>query len=331
MKALVTGANGFIGSHLVEELLARGHVVRCFVRRTSDLRWLAGRHVQYAYGDVGDAVALARAVEGVDGVFHVAGITRAFSGEEFRRVNVEGTRRILEAAAARSGGPPRVVHLSSIAAAGPSFDGVPAREGDACRPVSLYGASKAAAETAVRAFADRVPATIVRPPIVYGPRDRGVLALFRMAARGIVLQAGLARRLFSIVHVRDLARGVADVGERGRALSSSRGTEGIYYLADGAYAWADLARAAGEALGRTVRVIRLPRALTCVAALSGDLVGRLRGRPFVVNLDKVREGTRGHWVCQSSSAREQLGFAPEYGLARGFEDTAGWYRDHGWL
>lgn len=332
MNALVTGANGFIGSHVVDELLACGHAVRCLVRHTSDLRWLAGHSVEYVYGDVCDAEALTRAVEGVDRVVHAAGITKVLSPVELHRVNVEGTRRVVEVAAARPGSPPHVVHISSIAAAGPSRDGVPLHEGSAGGPVSRYGVSKAAAETEVRAFADRVPVTIVRPPIVYGPRDRGLLPLFRMAARGIVVQGGFARRLFSIVHARDLARGVAAAAERGRTLVSGHASEGVYYLADERpYSWADLARAVGDALERQVRVLRLPDGLAYAAALMGEVVARARGRPLIINLDKVREGTAGHWVCQSLAAREQLSFSPEYGLARGFEDTVRWYRNHAWL
>lgn len=330
MKTLVTGANGFVGTHLVEALLARGHSVRALVRKTSDLSNLPKERVELAYGDVTDAACLPAALEGIDVVYHVAGITKARSLAEFVRVNCDGTVNVMSAAAAFAK-PPRVIFVSSIAAAGPCAADRALEEGDACKPVSRYGTSKAMAEEKVRAMADKVPVTIVRPPIVYGPRDRDVFELFKMAAGGLVVQAGFAARRFSVVHVHDLAIGLALIGEKGATLTPDDPARGIYYVADdGPFLWRELGEAAAAGFGKSARTIRVPDFVTYLAAYVGELIGFVRRKPFVVNLDKAREGTAGNWYCSSARVRE-LGFTVEKPLNERFRETAVWYRDNGWI
>ncbi len=330
MRALVTGANGFVGAHLVEELGKRGHGIRALVRKTSDLTHLPKDGVELAYGDVTDAACLPAAMDGVDVVYHVAGITKARSLAEFSRVNVGGTVNVMSAAAELRK-PPHVVFVSSIAAAGPCGADRALQEGDACKPVSRYGTSKAIAEEKVREYVGRVPVTIVRPPIVYGPRDRDVFELFKMAAGGLVVQAGFAARRFSVVHVHDLAAGLALVGERGDTLSVEDPARGIYYIADdGPFLWRELGEAAAAGFGKRARTIRVPDVITFLAAYVGELIGMIRKKPFVVNLDKAREGTAGNWYCSSAKARE-LGFTVAKPLPERFRETAIWYRENGWI
>lgn len=332
MKILVTGANGFVGAHLVAELRERNHTVRALVRKTSDLTNVKRDDVELAYGDVSDTAALASAMADIDVVFHVAGITKAYASAEFERVNVQGTANVMKVASERAGGPPKVIYVSSIAAAGPCASDNAMCEIDACKPVSRYGESKARGELEVRAFADKVPSSIVRPPIVYGPRDRDVFELFKMAAGGWIVQAGFAPRRFSVVHVHDLVRGMALVAERGETLSQTDAGRGVYYIADdGPYLWRELGLAAAAGFGRSARVLRVPDTITFGAAYVGELIGKVRKKPFVVNLDKAREGTAGHWYCSSDKARNELGFELVHPLAVGFAETAHWYKENGWV
>src|SRR4051812_9915057 len=179
MRALVTGANGFVGSFLTEHLTVSGDDVRALVRRGADDRWLFGTKATVVNGDLGDATALAAAMDGVEVVFHVAGLTKSARPEPFFAVNERGTALLMDVAArakSPSGEPPIVLVVSSLAAAGPSpFPDAPRDEQEPPAPVSTYGRSKLAGERAARARASRVPLTIVRPPIVYGPRDRDAL------------------------------------------------------------------------------------------------------------------------------------------------------------
>ncbi|HKH83604.1 MAG TPA: NAD(P)-dependent oxidoreductase, partial [Gemmatimonadales bacterium] len=177
MKALVTGATGFVGSHLAEVLRQRGDDVTALARSPTKAKALESAGIMVIPGDLHDQAALERAAEQQDVVFHVAGLVAAREEGEFLRANLGGTQNVLSAAA--SSGRPRFVFVSSLAAAGPSQRGSPLTGEEPGRPVTAYGRSKLAAEQSLKESS--LPWTIVRPPIVYGPRDREILKVFRLA------------------------------------------------------------------------------------------------------------------------------------------------------
>lgn len=221
-KVLVTGASGFIGSHLASALVARGDEVTCLVRKTSQIKGLNGLGVQLVYGDVTQPESLLSAVAGQETVYHLAGITLALTKRQFFRVNQEGIRNIARACAAQPG-PPVLLVVSSLAAAGPALDGRPKIESDPSQPVSAYGRSKRAGEQEAELFADRVPTTIVRPPIVFGERDHLGLPLFRSVDKfGIHFVPGRGRHRYSLIHVADLAELIILVAQRGKHCAVGR-------------------------------------------------------------------------------------------------------------
>ena len=235
-KVLVTGASGFIGSHLAEALLARGDDVTCLVRKTSTVDHLPPEGIRFAYGDVSDRDSLPAAVADNEIVYHVAGCTKAIRKQELYRVNEEGVRNVAEACA-RPTTPPVLLSVSSLAAAGPAAKREPLVETDPPRPVSHYGRSKLAGEKAAEQYAGRLPITVVRPPIVLGERDTQGLEMFRMIARyHLHLVAGYRRHRFSVIHVRDLVDLLIRAAERGRRLcpdepDDDRLGEGTYFAA----------------------------------------------------------------------------------------------------
>ena len=217
-KVLVTGASGFIGTHLVSALAERGDEVTCLVRRTSRVEPLREAGARFVYGDVTDRASIVPAVQGQQIVYHVAGCTAALAARKFYYVNQRGVANIAQACAGQTT-PPILITVSSLAAAGPSHDGAPMTERHPSRPVSHYGHSKRAGERAAEHFADRVPITIVRPPIVVGERDRLALPLFRSVARfGVHLVPGLDQRRFSLIHADDLVQLLILAAERGKRL-----------------------------------------------------------------------------------------------------------------
>ncbi|MBI1902896.1 MAG: SDR family NAD(P)-dependent oxidoreductase [Planctomycetia bacterium] len=352
-KILVTGATGFIGQHLARALVERGDEVTCLKRKTSRVEALEKLGVRLVEGDVTDAESLRPAVAGADIVFHLAGLTTAFHLAGFLRVNEQGTRNLLEACAARPT-PPVVIHVSSIAAAGPSQGGQPRKEEDTAAPVSSYGRSKRAGEIAARKFADRVPLTIVRPPIIFGPGDRAVLEIFKPISRfGIHLIPGYRRNYLSLLYVADLVSGLLLAADRGQRVRSDRihavpvgsdrihavaegdksENQGYYYLAhDESPSYADLGRWIGRALGRR-RTICVPTLMPIVwfTAATSDLWGRMRGRPAVFNVDKAREAAAGSWTCSAERAKRELGWSCAAGLPARLKETADWYRRERWL
>ncbi|MEW5902595.1 MAG: NAD(P)-dependent oxidoreductase, partial [Acidobacteriota bacterium] len=203
-KALVTGATGFIGSHLAEELLRRGYEVRCLVRRPRRGDWIERLAVQLVLGDCRDKPSLFSAVEEVDYVFHLAAVINALSWDEYYQANVLGTLNLLEACAERNPRLRKFVLVSSISAAGPSERGRPLREEDPCRPISDYGRSKKMAEEAVAERGGRFPWVIVRPPNVTGPRQKELEEVIRLIKKRIKPLVGEEEPQTSLCYVGDV-------------------------------------------------------------------------------------------------------------------------------
>ncbi|HBP21855.1 MAG TPA: hypothetical protein DEA08_29235 [Planctomycetes bacterium] len=322
--ALVTGATGFIGGHLVDGLLAAGRPVRALVRSPGRAQHLAERGVELVEGNLADTDSLRRGCEGVGEVYHLAAMLRAPWRSDFAEVNALGCGNVAAACAAQPE-PPAMILVSSLAAAGP---GPAARDERApARPVSRYGAAKLAGERA--AAEHELPLTIVRPPMVLGPGDRASLRLFRMVSRGNVVAPG--RAPLALVDVRDLCALLIAAGERGERVGGSPGA-GVYYAAyPEAFTLAELGQQIAAALGRRApRAWRIPLALTWLAAGGGELFGRLRDQPTLLNLDKARELAGGAWCCSVTKAEEQLGFA-HAPLEQRLRETVDWYRAEGWL
>lgn len=333
MKVLLTGGTGFVGPAAATSLHAAGHQVRCLVRTTSDRSVLdaTGVPLEWAIGDVCDPASLPAALEGVDAVMHVAGLTKGLRSDDYYRVNAYGSRLLAEAAIAA--GVKRFVLCSSLAVAGPMPHGRPSLEVDACKPVSYYGRSKLAGEEMVRRHAGRLDLTIVRPPIVYGPRDRDFFEIFKMAANGLSLKPGLfGQKKYSIVYVDDVGTALALAMDKGRTVRDLEGCDGVYYISDGGvYAWEEMLRMVGQALGRRTLVIPVPESFSWPVGLWSEVAARLTGKPQIVSLDKIREMGGPGWACSIDRAREELGFEPAWPLERGLAETAEWYRSHSWL
>ena len=185
MKALVTGGTGFIGSHLVEALLKKGIQVRCLLRKTSDLKWLEGLPIEVNWGDCNDKNSLREAVEGVEQVFHLAGVTKAVHEKTYFEVNAFGTENLIHACLENNPRIQKFIYLSSQAAAGPCRNGNKKKESDQCKPVSPYGQSKQMGEELAMAHAHELPLLILRPSAVYGPRERDIYTFFKLLSKRI--------------------------------------------------------------------------------------------------------------------------------------------------
>ena len=337
-KVLVTGGTGFIGDHLVGRLLERDEQVTALVRDLARGESLEERGAELVQGDVTDLESLRRAVSGVSVVYHVAGLTKAFKAKHFYDVNKAGVSNVARACAAQED-PPVLVVVSSLAAVGPAKRGSLHQETVAPSPVSLYGRSKRAGEEAAERYAGQVPITIVRPPIVFGENDKAGFEMFKMVAKaGFHPVPGYIPKNYSIIHADDLVEALilaADRGERlpnGKAESPGDG-KGYYFAAcDEHPTYYQLGRLIGTALGRR-RTLTIPFArpvIRCVGAF-GELTGRLRGQPVVMNWDKAREATAGSWTCSAEKAKQGLGFSVPCSLGERLSQTVLWYREAGWL
>ena len=326
MTALVTGASGFIGSHLVESLIKRGVSVRCFIRKSSNLRWLEGLPVELAQGDFFSPDTLEPALNGVEYVYHAAGLTKARKKEDYFRANHDVTRNLLLATRKFNPDLRRFVHISSLACVGPSLDGRPVDEQSAFHPVSTYGRSKMEAELECRRMMESLPITILRPGAVYGPRDTGVYVFFRTVERGILPTIGQNDRLVSLVHVRDVVQATILAAETDCARGQT-----YFASSESSYRWAEVGKVAAVVMGKSIVRIPIPKALVYVVALFGELAAMLSDKPALINLDKAKEIVAAEWTCSVEKARRELGFKQTVGLDEGIRDTVAWYRKMHWL
>lgn len=317
---LITGATGFVGSHLVEALATRGIRARALVRASSDTSLLEEHGFERVVGSLDDAGSLRRAVAGAGTVLHLAAATRALDAAAFHRVNAEGTAKLVAALRAEDGNR-RLVYLSSMAAVGPARDR-PVRPDDEPRPLTAYGRSKLAGERAVlEGVGD---AAVIRAPAVYGPGDRDLLPFFRLARLGILPMVGRPDRQVQLIHVTDLASAII-------AAAEARHATGTYHVAEPRpYAWDAVLTMVGAAVGRRAIRVPIPAAGLKLAAAVSEGVARLTRRPVIFDRAKAKE-LLVEWLCDTAAARRELGFEATVPLAEGLPATVAWYRAQGWL
>ncbi|MGD0497130.1 MAG: NAD-dependent epimerase/dehydratase family protein [Bryobacteraceae bacterium] len=315
---LITGGTGFIGGHLLERLAASGEPARCLVRRRALARPLPPP-MQAVFGDLAAGQGIEAALEGVDTVIHLAGVTKALRPSDYRAGNARATQTLVRALAGR---PVRLVHVSSLAAAGP---GELIAEDAEPRPVSAYGKSKLEAERAVRALLPG--AVIVRPPVVYGPRDTDVFRILKPVASGWSVEIAGGGRRFSAIFVKDLVEGLL------LAARSPRAAGRTYFMAHSQPAsWRELGVVAARVMGRTPpRVISVPYAAAWAFAACAEGWGLVTGRAGIVSRDKVVEARWPCWTCDAARASAELGFEARVTLENGLAETLAWYKEAGWL
>lgn len=343
-KVLVTGGTGFVGRHLLPRLLAAGAHVTCLTRAASRTGHLPA-DVAVERADLRTGEGLAEALAGQDVVIHMAALLFGLGWQDYLRANALAARALavaladVEAAAQGSGKglPARFVLVSSLAATGPSDCPPGVADNAVPAPVSAYGWSKLLVEQILgRALGDRL--VTLRPPIIYGSGDKGLLPVFKGAARGFAVSPGAFRDFpVSAVHARDMAQAVL--------LCCKDTARGVYHINDGGlYSMAHFCRVMGAALGRPrLRVIHLPLPLMAVTAglassggllwarLSRCLPSRAPQRAPNWNLDKYREARQAGWLCDAARIRRELGYEPRVSLAEGMAEAVEGYRREGWL
>lgn len=326
MKILITGATGFIGSHLTEELVRRGHAVRCLIRPTSNLVWIQHLPIERAHGDFDDDVSLQKAVADVDIVFHAAGVTKARTKDEYFTGNYTPTKNLLLAALKSDPTLKRFVHISSQAAIGPSIDGKPVNEQTPFHPVTTYGISKMEAEKECLRLMDRLPITIVRPPAVYGPRDKDIFEFFNAMNRGLQPMIGFTTKTVSLIHVFDLVAGIVLAAEQPKAVG-----ETYFVSSERHYTWKEVGQLTARIMGKRVLRVKVPEIGVYMVAGFSELFSMVSRRPVLLNWEKARDIVQSAWTCSVEKAKRELGFRESLTLERGIQNTVQWYRAQGWL
>lgn len=328
MKVLVTGATGFIGSHVADKLLEKGYDVRCIARKSSNLRWLEGKNIEIVSASLDDKQSLADAVRGVDYIYHIAGLTFARNYDEFLKGNRDATRNLLEAAREHAPNLKRFLFVSSQTVVGPSksFD-EPINEETPCKPLTSYGKSKKAAEDEVLKFKGIIPFTIVRAPAVYGPRDTAIYDIFKTVKMGLGTMIGFDDKYISLIHSDDLSRGIIQAAESEASLNKT-----YFISSEEFYTWKQLISVIAEQMGKKfVLKIRLPHPLVLAVAGISEFFGKFSSKPPVFNYEKGIDFIQTYWTCSTESAVKDFGYHQQMTIEAGMKNTIQWYKENKWL
>ncbi|MBL8954040.1 MAG: NAD-dependent epimerase/dehydratase family protein [Myxococcaceae bacterium] len=324
MRCLITGANGFLGSHLAKALAARGDFVRCLVREGSNASSLANLPVERAAGDVTKPETLTDALRDIETVFHLAGIRRAAGRQAFIDANAEGTRHVADAmvrAKAR-----RLVFCGSLAASGPSTAQRPRIETDPWCPEEPYGESKALGEQIAFSYQGRLEVTSIRPSRILGPLDHENLTFFKLAKRGVILMIGGGPRPLSMVDVDDVVAQLLLQADRREAVG-----EAFFCSSDETISLEGVMQLAATAMNVSARSVYLPPWALGALGESTDVITRLTGTKLPLNRKLARQLLAPGWTCSIGKAKAVLGYRPVKTIAESIERSAKSYLEAGWL
>ncbi len=302
MQIALTGATGFAGKLILQELLREKHTVKALARNPNALK---NSNAEIVPGDLADTTALAKLVEGAQCVVHVAGAIIAHNRAGYFKANLDGTKLLY--AASKNAGVARFIYISSITAREPLL--------------SDYAASKAAAELFLGGQKNRPGVLILRPSAIYGPGDKATLPLLKGLQSRYAILPGRASSKFSLIHVQDFARVVAS--------SISSPVAGMLEVDDlsGGHTWADLANINRDLTGMPQSTFFVPKAAAHAVASCAELFGLIARKPSITNRGKVTELYHGDWVARGANWPRDN----PIGLKQGYEDTLKWYIEHGWL
>ena len=323
---VVTGATGFIGSHLIDYLVGKDCTIHALVRETSDQRWLnKSGQVKIHVVDLAQSSSIS-CLEKADYLFHCAGLTKAKTRDDYFCGNVYSCEVLYERCVAIGSNLKAIVHLSSLAAAGPSMRGEAAQEKNPCKPVTYYGESKLAGEKIALKYSSLLPIVIIRPPVVYGPREENFFVYLKTLSQGWNIKIGTTRRELSLVYVTDIVRAMV------RAAVCYPKNEKIYYVTDGvSYIWNDISDTAMSIFDMPAKTIVIPELLLVFLSRISETLAWFSLKPALFDRQRVIDICQTSWVASPKAFFESHAFQPKYNLEKGLEETIDWYKKNNWL
>lgn len=324
--AVVTGANGFVGSHLVDLLISERYTVRCITRKSSNLQWLKGKKVEIYDCGLENKELLEKVFYGAEYVYHVAGVIKSKTPDGYFQGNVDNTKVLLEAALRYKRALKKIVIVSSQTAVGPSEKNKPVNENSPCRPITNYGKSKLAEEDLARLYMDRLPITICRAPAVFGERDTETFIIFNTFAKGIFATIGFGEKKVSFIHAADLVNGfhLAAINPKSKGQT-------YFISSEEFYTWKQVGNIVSKILNKKAVHIAIPHFVIFTAALFAQFFAQFSSKPATLNIEKAKDITRNYWTCDTSKAINELGYHQNLSIEEGLKRTLSWYKDNNWI
>ena len=324
--AVVTGSNGFVGSHLVDLLLKKNFSVRCIVRESSNLKWLDGKDIEIFKCGLFDKAGLAKAFKDADYIYHVAGVVKSKTKKGYFTGNVETTRNLLDVALEQNKILKRFVVVSSQTVTGPSLNGNPVNEETECAPLTTYGKSKYEEEKLALGYMDKLPITICRAPAVYGERDTEIFIYFQNFAKGITTKIGFDKKVLSLIHVTDLVEGFY------KAAISDKSVGEVYFISsEKFYTWDEINSITSTVLNKKVIKILVPHFLVYTIAAIAQFFSVFSSKAATLNLEKAMDLVQHAWICDTSKAMRDLEYRQNISIEEGVKRTCEWYKEMKWI
>ena len=324
--AVVTGSNGFVGSHLVDLLLDKNFSVRCVVRESSNLKWLDGKDIEIFKCGLFDKGGLATALKDADYIYHVAGVVKSKTKEGYFTGNVETTRNLLDVALEQNKNLKRFVVVSSLTVTGPSLNGQPVNEETECAPLTTYGKSKYEEEKLALGYKDKLPITICRAPAVYGERDTEIFIYFQNFAKGVTTKIGFDKKILDLIHVADLVEGFYMAAISDKAIGE------VYFISsEKFYSWDEINSITSKVLNKKAVKILVPHSLVYTIAAIAQFFSLFSSKAATLNLEKAKDLVQHAWICDTSKAMRDFGYRQNVSIEEGVERTCKWYKEMKWI
>ncbi len=323
-RVLITGASGFVGGFIVEEILKHNFEVYAGVRKTSNRKYLSHPDIRFVEMDFADKEALKNLLQKVprfDYVVHAAGIIKTCDNNNFDTVNYHYTKNLTEALAETGKIPDKFLYISSLAAVGPGDENSlkPVALSDEPHPVTFYGKSKLKTEQLIQSL-ENFPYLILRPTGVYGPREKDYYLAYKSIRQNIETYIGSKEQHLTFLHVADLARLVVT------ALKSEI-VRKTYFVTDLQHYTAEQFNALiRKILNKKALVIVFPKFFVRMVVTVNERISCLFGKPVTLNSDKYKELICKNWLCEADEIVKDFGFRPQYDLEKGLRQTINWFK-----
>jgi len=324
--AVVTGASGFVGSHLADFLLAKNFEVRCVIRKSSSLRWLEGKDLKIFSCGLFDKSGLREAFDGANYIFHVAGVVKAKNEEGYFKGNVAATKILLEVAEEMKASIRKFLIVSSQTVSGPSYDGKPVNEKTKPNPLTTYARSKLKQEQLTLSYKEIFPVTVCRGPAIYGERDTEIFIYFQVFNKGLTTMIGFDKKELSLLHVADLVEGLYLA-----AVSAKANGETYFISSEKFYTWDEVGSITSLVLNKKAFRIRIPHFIVFTIAAFAQFFAMFSSKPATLNIEKAKDLTQRYWICDTSKALNDFGYRQKVSAEEGIKRTCEWYKEMKWI